>query len=552
MTISKDRLQQLLAKLKQPAPEQQPTVQTSSTTSQFLSVGKHGESISLNAEQASFVTMASRGESCVLIGAAGTGKTTCMRATIESLCTSTRIPIITDGNHKYLPNAGVPGIVACSFTRRSVNNLRKAMPHGLERNCITIHKLLEFKPTKEVVTDPETQEEKIRKVFKPSRHQYNPLPSAIKVIIIDEASTVSVELFQMLTDALEHEVQFILLGDIQQLPPVMGSAILGFKMLEYPTTELTQVYRQALESPIIKYATQIRNGLTFAVPSTIVEDSPKGKVTFHPWKKSIDSEEAKATFIHRFILPALDAGEYDPLTDAILIPFNKAFGTIDINAHIANHIAKKEERIVWEVIAGFNKLYFSVGDHVLYDREDATIIAIERNPSYLGKRPQRESQDLDYFGYSKTPQTQEELTEDEIHAQLDKLVLEEDPEDRVQAASHILTVRLDESDMEVQISSASELNSLLLSYALTVHKSQGSEWDKVFLILHQSHNTMIQRELLYTGVTRAAKELYCICEKDTFVKGVKSQKVKGTTLAEKAEFFKGKLNEGKIPLFNKK
>ena len=46
---------------------------------------------------------------------------------------------------------------------------------------------------------------------------------------------------------------------------------------------------------------------------------------------------------------------------------------------------------------------------------------------------------------------------------------------------------------------------MILGYALTVHKAQGSEWDRVFLLLHQSHNTMIQRELLYTAVTRAAK-----------------------------------------------
>jgi ATP-dependent exoDNAse (exonuclease V) alpha subunit len=51
---------------------------------------------------------------------------------------------------------------------------------------------------------------------------------------------------------------------------------------------------------------------------------------------------------------------------------------------------------------------------------------------------------------------------------------------------------------------------------------------------------MLQRELIYTAVTRAKKELYVICEPDTFYKGVINQRIKGTTLAEKAEFFKGK------------
>jgi exodeoxyribonuclease V alpha subunit len=92
----------------------------------------------------------------------------------------------------------------------------------------------------------------------------------------------------------------------------------------------------------------------------------------------------------------------------------------------------------------------------------------------------------------------------------------------------------------ISVDSASELNTLTLAYAITVHKSQGSEAQKVFLFLHQSHNTMCQRELLYTAVTRARKELYVICEKDTFTKGVISQKIKGTTLQEKLEYFKGK------------
>ena len=81
-----------------------------------------------------------------------------------------------------------------------------------------------------------------------------------------------------------------------------------------------------------------------------------------------------------------------------------------------------------------------------------------------------------------------------------------------------------------------------MAYALTVHKSQGSEWKKVFVILHQSHNTMIQRELLYTACTRAREELYVICEPDSFVKGVNGQRIKGNTLAEKSAFFKGKLD----------
>jgi exodeoxyribonuclease V alpha subunit len=121
-----------------------------------------------------------------------------------------------------------------------------------------------------------------------------------------------------------------------------------------------------------------------------------------------------------------------------------------------------------------------------------------------------------------------------------------DVEERVNVASHTITVRLLNSEEEVSLQTASEINSLLLGYALTVHKSQGSEWRRVFLALHQSHATMCSRELLYTAVTRAKEELYIVCEKETFVNGIKSQRIKGNTLAEKAEFFKGKKEETKI------
>ena len=420
------------------------------------------------------------------------------------------------------------------------------MPAGMETSCITIHKLLEYQPVYYSVIDPETGAEKQTMRFEPTRNAVRPLPAAIKTIIIDESSMVSVELFQQLLDALAHAVQFIFLGDIQQLPPVFGAAILGFKMLELPTIELVQVYRQALESPIIKYATNIKDGIGFYLEDKLVEETPRGKVTFHPWKKKLGSDVAMLTF-SKFITIAYDHGKYNPDTDCILIPFNVAFGTEEVNKNIANHIAKKQGKEVWEVIAGFVKLYFSVGDKVLYDKEDATITRIVRNSNYLGKSTQQESKTLDYWGCDSVVREkafEESVSEEKIDFMLDQMAAYTGKDDeRVRAASHIITVTLDDSGNEVELDTASELNSLLLAYCLTIHKAQGSEWDKVFLVLHQSHATMCQRELLYTAVTRAAKELYVICEPDTFMKGVASQRIKGNTLAEKAEFFKGKLDK---------
>ena len=130
--------------------------------------------------------------------------------------------------------------------------------------------------------------------------------------------------------------------------------------------------------------------------------------------------------------------------------------------------------------------------------------------------------------------------EDEEDFILSQVAASESDEDRVNKASHRIKLKMLDTEREVTIDTAGDVNALLLGYALTAHKSQGSEWKKVFFCLHHSHSKMIQRELLYTAVTRAREELYIICEADSFVKGIESQKVKGNTLAEKAEWFKGK------------
>lgn len=504
--------------------------------------------ITYNQEQNQFIQLATSRKSCVLIGAAGTGKTTCMKGTVSALLQSSSIPPMQDIDaHKYLTQNS-PGVILCSFTRRAVRNLRRAVSQDLQSNCITIHKLLEYSPVQYEVYDPETSSYRNTMRFEPTRNASHPLPSAIRTIIIDESSMVSLELFTEIYEALPCEtrgaVQFIFLGDIQQLPPVFGSAVLGYKMNELPVVELTQVYRQALESPIIRLAHRILSGVSIP-ESEFSAWKFENQLTIHPWKKKLHSEVALLT-IAKFFTTAYTTGSYDPEEDMILCPFNKAFGTIELNAHIANHIAKSQSRVVFEVVAGYNKHYMSVGDKVLFEKEDAEIIRIVRNAGHTGKLAQKESITLDYWGYNSNSSEQNQVNEfdlDSVDAMLDA-ASSISSDERVTSASHIITVRMLDSDEEVSIDSASEVNNMLLAYALTFHKAQGSEWRKVFLTLHQSHNTMIQRELLYTGVTRAKEELYIICEPDHFIKGIVSQRIIGNTLAEKSEYFKGKMSAG--------
>jgi ATP-dependent exoDNAse (exonuclease V) alpha subunit len=250
----------------------------------------------------------------------------------------------------------------------------------------------------------------------------------------------------------------------------------------------------------------------------------------------------------------------------ILIPFNKTYGTEELNKYLAQHItALSPTTATHEIIAGFNKHYYAVGDRVMYEKEDATIIAISINGLYVGAKYQAASTLLDRWGNYRTPaetdsigtshsETKAAETPEDIDALLDAMNFGDGgaggDEERKREASHAVTLLLHESQEEVTLTTASDLNNLALGYAITVHKAQGSEARKVFLLLHESHASMLQRELLYTAVTRARESLYVICPPDAFVKGILRQKIKGNTLAEKLEFFKGKQerNEMQQPL----
>lgn len=496
--------------------------------------------ITLNDKQQAIVSIALEKKSFITLGAAGTGKTTCMAAVMQRLIQA-NIPLYED-EHKYL-TSGLPSIICCAYTNRAVNNLRKAVPEDLKKNCITIHKLLEYKPEFFEVYDEENNKYKKTMRFVPSRDVENPLYS-IHTIIIDEASMVSVELYDILYQALQFtKVQIIFVGDIQQLPPSFGTAILGYKMLELPTIELTEVYRQALDSPIIRLAHRVLSGIPILWPELQnkycdsdlqIKKFPKG---LKPERACIESA--------KLMCAAYSEGKYIPQKHTILIPFNVNFGTLEFNLYIANYIAKAERAVTHQIIAGFTKKYFSIGDYVLHNKFEATIIDIEENTLYFGMDYLQPSTTLDYWGHDPENTQHLKSTNDaiDIDSILDKFASEADTEKTMQVSHHI-TVQFEDGTTE-KLTSLGDIQGMLFAYSLTVHKSQGSEWERVFCFFHYSHNVMMQRELLYTAITRAKKQLTIICENETFIKGVINQKIKGNTLEEKAEYFKGKIIEKK-------
>lgn len=554
------RIQELIALAKarslagtpqKPIPPQAPIPEAVSSLTKATAqaeglTNQYGEVIELNKEQQEAVRLATAGESFCLIGAAGTGKTTTVKAVIHAL-EQKGIPSYSSDGHKHLKTSGTPGIVGCAFTRNAVTNLKKNMPMHMQANCLTIHALLEYSPVFYENFDDDGNLIRTR-VFEPTRTINRPLSSSIKVIIIEEASMPSVELFLQLLDALHHQVQFIFIGDLNQLPPVMGTAILGYAILSLPVVELTQVYRNA--GAIITFAHRILSGLPLH-SSNFSEYEVPNVVRLQPWKKKLYAEDA-VTLACRATINLIDAEVFDPDQDMILCPHNVGFGTIEINNHIADHLTKQRQKETFEIITGFSTRYFAVGDRVMHNKELGTIVAIKRNIAYLGKEPQPESVYLDRWGINNSPALKGALVNmatdpRDIDALLDSFTIMGEGDDVKRSASHAVVIALDKhADNEnseeslVELTSAGDVNNLLLGYALTVHKSQGSEWRKVLIILHHSHNRMIARELLYTGVTRARKSLHVICEPDTFVKGITTQRITGKTLQDKAEFFKGK------------
>jgi exodeoxyribonuclease V alpha subunit len=519
--------------------------ETEEPSGNMQATDKYGKLITYNDKQQEFIDLASTRKSCILIGPAGTGKTTGMQGAVEKIIQNPDTKILQAHDHKYLPH-GVPGIVICAFTRRATNNIRRNMTEHMKANCITIHKLLEYGPMYYDIVDEKGNEKKTMR-FEPMRHRFNPLPLEVSTIIFEESSMIGTSLYAEVLAAMPPGCQIIFLGDIQQLPPVFGPAILGFKMLELPVVELTEVYRQALESPIIRLAHRILSGNPIPA-AELPEWKFPGQMKITPWQKKIDSDAALSV-TEKLFIKLYEDGAYNPEEDMILIPFNKQYGTLELNKSIANHLARRKQLVTWEVIAGFMKHYFTIGDKVLFDREDAIIEDIFPNPSYTGASAQAESHYLDYWGHNNTPtgekkEYNESATGEDIDFLLAQVSASDDSEDRVTQSSHHIKLHMLDSDTHKTITKAAEVNALLLGYALTVHKAQGSEWDKVFVLFHNSHATMMQRELLYTAVTRAKKELFIICEKDTFTSAINRQRIKGNTLAEKAEYFKGKIESG--------
>lgn len=550
------RAAQEAAKLKEMAQREQeqkhlltvpiePSQLTDQPIEEHESASNLGRAINLNERQKLAVQMALEGKSFCLIGAAGTGKTT----TIEAIAIALMEKLGSDLNSE--------SIIFCAFTNRAVRNIQAVLRKiNAEQYAKTIHKWLEYSPEWYDVYDAATGTFKKTMRFEPRRHAGNPILDA-QVVKIDEASMVDPELHQKLVDACPNAT-FIYVGDINQIPPVFGMPILGYKLNELPVVELIHIYRQAMDSPIIAF--QHNYTLKGKLPSDselqqLTKQWGEKGLSFLPFKTENPDLYIMAEAVAYHMFKNYKNGIYDPTLDTILIPYNKSFGSIHINLHLANLLGKDRNAVVHEIKSGFQTMYLAEGDFVMYNKREFFVTKIEINEKYFGDLPQPASNKLNRFGILMNADGSESGAISAIHVKGPSNILEltsgealTEVDDILRQASHIVTLSEVDTGEPLVLSSSGELNALEFGYAMTVHKSQGSEWRKVWFILCRQHKAMLSREILYTGMTRAREHLTMIYTAQTtpgkrnnsIARAIANPRFPGTTWQEKAKRFQVK------------
>ncbi|MFC1723997.1 ATP-dependent RecD-like DNA helicase [candidate division KSB1 bacterium] len=283
-----------------------------------------------------------------------------------------------------------------------------------------------------------------------SRDESNPIPE--DVVIVDESSMMDVFIFKSLLKGISLDTRLILVGDDDQLPSVGPGNVLK-DLLSSDKIELThldEVFRQESMNSIILNAHRINSG------DKIHIDNKNDENFFFIYEESPEMIVERIKELCKVRLP----GKYgcDPLNDIqILTPMHKG----EIGAINLNNVLQESLNTRRAGIKRGNSLY-KVGDKVLQTRNN-----------------------------------------------YDKDIYNGD-------IGIIKAVDLEESRLLIGFESKEivyefkELDEITLAYAITVHKSQGSEYDYVIIPFTTQHYIMLQRNLLYTAVTRAKKVIIMI------------------------------------------
>jgi exodeoxyribonuclease V alpha subunit len=341
----------------------------------------------------------------VITGGPGTGKSTLMRGILDIF------------QAKKLRCA------LAAPTGRAARRLGEATG----RDAKTIHRLLEFD------------------LGGPKRTEDRPLD--VDLLVVDEASMMDVLLAHQLLRALPATACLLLVGDVDQLPSVGPGAVLAdiIASAAVPVARLTEIFRQAQESGIVRAAHAIHAGeLPASAPADKLGDFYFIEVDEPP----IILERIVALVRER--IPARFG--LDPFRDVqVLTPMNRFdLGARALNARLQEILNPPMDE---PEVARFGWT-FRIGDKVL--------------------------------------QTANNYQKEVYNGDIGRVTKIDEQEQELEVAYENRTVAYE----------FDELDELALAYALTIHKSQGAEYPAVVIPLHTQHYHLLQRNLLYTGVTR--------------------------------------------------
>lgn len=280
-------------------------------------------------------------------------------------------------------------------------------------------------------------------------------PLECDLLVVDETSMVDVPLFSKLLRALPSRAHLLLVGDVDQLPSVGPGAVLADLIACVPVVRLTEIFRQAASSRIIVNAHRINEG---RMPEEAAGDSD-----FYFVER--DTPEATQNTLLQMVRDRIPAKlSVDPIRDIqVLCPMNRGtLGARTLNALLQNALnplrpgESSVEKFGWQ---------FRVRDKVI--------------------------------------QTQNNYDREVFNGDIGQIAA-------IDHAEREVLIRFDGRDVVYDFG---ELDEISLAYAITIHKSQGSEFPVVILPVAMQHFLLLQRNLVYTGLTRGKKMVVILGEK---------------------------------------